>query len=490
MDVTTKATGEIQTIALNPFQRALGRMITIDIHADKDPGQANRDLAGDVFWNLYQSNPEFIDPVPEERKLNRGLVDYMSQSPTWESNHQATSGSMFESALTAGFMYQHLTQDDTIKKILDKQREAEEARKQAEAQQAAADALRQAGNDQKANDAQKGADQSKAKADGLSQAAQKQLDKLTQSPKGEAIRAAINQASKDDTEKTTAMMTGWGMEPDAVTPSNMEEITRQLKEIQQQGNAIEEITKLMGRVKGIAVSVRKSKIIPSGTILEGGSTRNLLNIFSSEKALLRPDVNPLVRAQAVGDYADHGLLGMIEGQSEIKEGDLVIAVDESGSMDGPRYIRAKAIALGIAQAAAENDQEYHIFSFSSGVGGEVKSSQSWMEHIGWAAHRLNGGTNFSKALDRAADIIEALKVPERADILFITDGEAGVDDKVKRRIQELKEAFGTRLVVLAVEVNHQYTDLPNLSTKVIDISDNSNLDSVAGELADALIRTE
>jgi hypothetical protein len=492
MSIQTKATGKESTIDLDSFDRALGRMIDLNLAIDKDPGEVNKDLAADAFWECFKPEAQAVENIPEGRELNRTLLDWLKSSQTWQSEHNLTSGSIFTSALAAGLLYQGLTQDDVIAAALKKQEEAEKARKEAEAAQAAADALQKAGQEKAAAAMQARADDQNKKASDLQGQAQAAIEKYTGSEQGQGAKGLINQKAKEETQKAVDTMTGWGSDPATVAPGDVKEVLDSLKNIQSKGRTLEQITTLMGRVKGLSMKTRSKKTRHTGTIVKDGYTQDLTHVFPGELALLRPDVHPLLRAQKMGEYADRGLIGMIEG------------TEASGSMQSgspSRIVKAKALALGIAQAGHANGQEYKVFSFSGGfsynqtgnataIGASVDSSQDWIKHIDWASSFMGGGTNYDAALNHAMDVLETLSEPENADIVLITDGEAGIDEGTKRRFAEVKERLGTRLIGLMVgsDIAGRYDDLPNMAAALLKMDDFENLDGITEKLTTALDR--
>lgn len=489
--IKTKATTDGEnTVELTGYDRALGRLVDLSLDVDKDPGQVNLDLASDAFWECFKSESNPVEEIPQSHQLNRTILDWLKSSNTWTEQHSLTSGSLFTSAVTAGLLYQGLTQDEVIQAAMKKQAEAEKAREESEAAQAAADALKQAGKAAEAAEMQKLSDKMGKKASDLQGAAQAAVENYAGTQQGQASRSLINQEAKKGTDEATGMMTGWGSEPSNVAPGDVGQVMDQLKSIKNQGNQINQITALMGRVKGLSMKTRSKKVKRTGTIVKDGYTQDLTHVFPSELALLRPDVHPLLRAQKMGEYADRGLLGMIEGTESVKEGDVVMAVDESSSMRGMRIIKAKALALGMAQAAKENGQGYHLFSFATGLGGGVNSNEDWLKHVAWAGEFMNGGTSFDLALTRAMDQIETLSDPENTDIVIITDGESGISPEVVRRYEELKERCGTRLIGLMVgsDITGRYSQLPQMATTTITIGDYEDLDSATVSLTEALER--
>jgi len=106
-------------------------------------------------------------------------------------------------------------------------------------------------------------------------------------------------------------------------------------------------------------------------------------------------------------------------------GDIVVCIDESGSMAGERIAWAKAVALVLLEHAIMNNRSHAMVRFSL--------PEEFVTHIftkenyttdnifDFAESFLCGGTDFETPLSEAAALIEN-KGFENADLMFITDG--------------------------------------------------------------------
>lgn len=489
-----KALPEVSTLQLGPMHRALGRLIDLDPGDTSEPlGQVQRDLAADAFFEYFQADAQARDPLPESRSINRRLLDWAKEGANWKAGKEMCTGNLLTSSVSAGLLYQLLSQDEAVQEALKKEQEAQEAAAQAAQQQAMADALEQAGDPAAAGHARQKAQAAQAAAQAAQAAADQTLDDFLPGQRAQAVRAQAIQEAKHEAAEVQALATGWGLEPGSISAQDVKPILETLRS--DYAGVIEDITRAMGRVKGVAMNVKAKKVRKSGVIVQDGYTQRLPNIFPGELAMLRPDF-PVLQAQKFGEFADRGLIGMVEGDSTEHEGDLIIAVDESGSMQGDRQIRAKALALGIAQAAKETTgQNFNLFGFDDRVldTEPITQEADWQALIQWAARCSGGGTSFDNALEHALDILDSLQErAENADLCIITDGEADCHPPVARRYLEARERYGCRLILLNVNSpNAQlYRNFSQIVTTNLGVSDQDDLDRIAQTLTEAFERPE
>lgn len=493
----TKATGIDNVVQLSSYERALGRMVDIETGATQPDTAGLRDLVGDCFWACYKPEVTLKDPVPAGREFNATMLKWLQGSPAWESTRATTLAGIFPSAMSAGLLYQGLINDETIKEAMQKEKEAEkaaqaaeEAAKEAAAQKAAADATGDPALQQAAQNAAQKAAQAQAQAGQKKAAAQAQLEQTLGKKHADAVRGTILQQANEKTEKAVDMMTGWGLEPGTLTAGDSAKVLDTLKRLDQKNTGwIAKITELMGRVKGTALQAKAKQTHTSGVVYSDGFTSKLHNIFPSELALLRPDSNPLLRATQMASYADHGLIGLIEGTQSEKQGDMLIFCDESGSMRGLPVLRAKALSLGIGQAAKEGGQEYQIFSFGDRIFHGVNSSQGIPAHMEWAGKFADdSGTDFNAVIDAAIQYIENLPEGRResCDVVVITDGGSSIRDEVAARFRELQKVLGTRLVGVLVQV--QSNGLASVTDRVIHVTNDEEIAQVTEKMVEAMAR--
>jgi len=478
---TVNALPQVSTLKLSPGQRATGRLTTLPLN-QRPSGQAQSDLAGDIFFEMYASSPSRLEEPPGERATNRALLDWVRETHGWEQSRASTVGNLPAAMTASAFMFDHLSNDETIQEALKKQEEAEEASQEAKRQQTAANALsgRSRTGDPEmqaaARAAQQAADKANASAQAAAQAAQQMVEDMKEKPLQHAKMAAAARGAATEAKDAAEAAAGWGMGPGSLIQQDPKVAQEFLKNNR---GRIAQIARLAGRMRGFALQAKRDKA-PTGIVpKKAGLTQDLTRVFPTELALLRPDAPAMLRAQKMAEFAEVGVLGYRpEGDAE-KRGPFVAAVDVSPSMHGGRDLVAKAVALGVAQTAAQDGRPYILFAFASDKDTMtmVTSEDNWNKHIAWASNSQSGGTDFDLALKTTINHLTELgRQGHNADALFISDGEAGVSEATKAEWEGFTADTGARLFYVPVG-RSWYDDIETMADKVVNLAD---LDEATG----------
>jgi uncharacterized protein with von Willebrand factor type A (vWA) domain len=485
-----KALPTISTLKLSSPQRAIGRLAELALNGRPD-GPAQEDLAGDAFYEMYLSDPQTAVEVAPERATNRALLNWMKSTHGWEAGRASTTANMPAAMTAASLMWNHLTNDETIKEALDKQEEASRAAQEARAKQTAADALQHAAdatNDDAlktaANRMRAEAQAAQATAAAGAQAAQAMIEKAQASPYKNAAMAAAARKVAQEAKETAEAAAGWGMGPGSAVHSDPAAAIEFLRA--NSGN-IRRIARLAGRMRGFAMQARRERSRRGHVPASAGMTQDLTRAFPTELALLRPDAPPILRAEKMAQFVEAGLLGYLPTADAEKRGTFVGAVDVSPSMHGSREIVAKAIALGVAQVAKQDGRPYILFAFASDADTItwVTSDDNWQSHLNWASASQRGGTDFDMALDETMKRVKELgKKAKGTDALFISDGEAGVSGPTAAAWNAFRQETGARLFYVPVNRYGGLIDIEVLADRVVKIGelDETTGAGLAGEL--------
>jgi uncharacterized protein with von Willebrand factor type A (vWA) domain len=181
-----------------------------------------------------------------------------------------------------------------------------------------------------------------------------------------------------------------------------------------------------------------------------------------------------MRALQVCRLLTEGLTGFVPAGDGEESGPFVGAIDFSPSMWGQSLVVAKAVGLGLAMTARELGREYILFCFASDESAikVVTSKDGWRDHLEFCQSKTSGGTDFNMALDFAMEEIHNLNQPEKADIMFLSDGEGSLNDDMIEAWEYWKEELGTRLFYVPCDASGNAGNLP----------DYFNLDEVADEV--------
>ena len=138
---------------------------------------------------------------------------------------------------------------------------------------------------------------------------------------------------------------------------------------------------------------------------------------------------------------------------------MVLCVDESGSMGGNRHDVARALSVAMVNLMAKDKRNTTIIGYNYGIrnvhtfNGKYKTMRVNGQAMGWGTgiHHLasvgcGGGTDFDPALRRSLGVIEK---EERADLIFLTDGDASVSRSLIDRLETAKKK-GLRVTTILI----------------------------------------
>lgn len=141
----------------------------------------------------------------------------------------------------------------------------------------------------------------------------------------------------------------------------------------------------------------------------------------------------------------------VEGTEHNKRGPLVVALDESGSMDGDRDIWAKAAMTALTRLAWNDRRPVKVVHFSTATRTHELRPGNYAALQRAQLTFLNGGTLTGAALSVAADEVEAWRRHgvQGADVVLISDG---TDNPAScaAALERLRSS-GVRLFGVAVE---------------------------------------
>lgn len=514
----TTASPKIPIHLLTTGKRVIGREVEIEMDdVPLSSLDSTRDLAGEVFWEYYSPSTPMKEDIPDERIINGKLLEWLKESPSWESSRMGSMGNSLISSISAHFLTMYLMSDDVIKEAMRGQEELEEQKQVAESMNDKADQEEKKSQEAQNNGEQEKADEMKRNAENLRKKAQKaqdkanaikqevekEFEKLNQSSFSEAIRShAIKKAQKEGNEvKSVLESLGWDNEKSENI--SVQDVKR-LSEFGQRGIG-KKFAELFGRARKVALSHKNKKQDWNGIVFEAGYTRKVDKMFPSEKAALHPNANPIIRAIKISQFCQRGLMGMMEGKPQKSHGSFIAAIDDSGSMrDNDKSLIAKALNLGLCEAAKENDQKYICFRFSSDGDGTptITDQTEPSERLKWLLDHIGGGTSFELALKYAMDCIEQLEEEERpmTDIIITTDGMSWISKEAIARYNRMRDMYGTRLIELYIPSRYNYywsgnqnneSGLKDITSHRIVIPDDKiNIDEITEQLSTILETTQ
>ena len=217
---------------------------------------------------------------------------------------------------------------------------------------------------------------------------------------------------------------------------------------------LKQIALLAGRFKRIAASKRRSRVRHGADELadiEQGA--DLGRLLPSE--LLKLSL-PKLRAPFMRSYVERATIQyQLVGNEPLGKGPLVVLLDKSGSMDGPRDVWATAVALALLDQAQCERRTFALLGFEARVKFEavVKPSEALPEDGLFVS--CGGGTEIAVAVSRGLEIIRthpgALK---KADLVLVTDG--GSDASAAGALRESAAALGVTILGLGIGVEREW----------------------------------
>ncbi|PKM80634.1 MAG: hypothetical protein CVU89_12935 [Firmicutes bacterium HGW-Firmicutes-14] len=228
---------------------------------------------------------------------------------------------------------------------------------------------------------------------------------------------------------------------------------------------LKRLAEKVGRLREVREQ-RKGRAVPEDIAeVTGIDYGNDLSLVVPEEWL--DYFHPVKRAGFRKRYADESLcLYDIKGKRRKGRGSLIICLDNSGSMQGPKEETSKAVAIALMEIAAAQKRDFILIMFGGPDDDlrvfEVPKGKCTTEQlIEIGEHFLcSAGTDFEKPLQEAVQYLEKDKYQE-GDIVFITDGVCNVSPGFLAGYKDKKKAMQFRTI--AVLVNYG-----NISTAPVE----------------------
>lgn len=197
--------------------------------------------------------------------------------------------------------------------------------------------------------------------------------------------------------------------------------------------------------------------------------------------------HPLLRRDVHRRFVERQLLQYgLRGDDDRGRGPMVICLDGSGSMRGPKELWAKALALTLVEEARRQRRACRAIVFSAGhplfvrdlvarkpgrkpadglapttpaprattlAQADARRPLALDALIELAEHFPGGGTEFEAPLARALEALAESRY-KRGDIVFVTDGEAGLGRAFEEHFAAEKARLGFRVIGVLVDVGH------------------------------------
>jgi len=435
----------------------------------------------DVWASLFKAEPQKLDPCPEHLVLNKTLLEQAEQTSEWAELRQRTKLDEFASAVATVALSEKL-HEDMPPEVAQRQKEEAALRERLQ---------RLLSRKETAEDIAKDAQQPQARRDKAAQIAE-QLDRAAKQrvpgyqkavselqaamqKHEEAVRVAVRGAAKaaqEEVKQAGQWAEGFGTQPGSFQRMPLGE-AMQLANRLHAAPKLKEIAEKAGRMVRLALHKQATKTkhgVDEVVDLETGNS--LERAVPAELVKL---ADPLTEDDFYKRYTEGQLVQYrMEGKEKEGRGPLIIAIDNSGSMEGEKEIWAKAFALGLLTIARKQRRKFALINFASTTecavhsfllkSGEQPALLEALEEF------FNGGTDFEPPISEAVKLIEKEQAAKKADLVFITDGDAEVSDQFITALKNDKQRLGFSIFSVVVACRDTAT-VERFSNEVVKLED-------------------
>lgn len=270
-----------------------------------------------------------------------------------------------------------------------------------------------------------------------------------------AMKGAFNTAI-DSAEQMDSLSTAWGLDPGTLQrmpPEQRIELARRLN-----NEKFRRIAELFGPMHRMAFAEQMRKTIHSrDEIYDIEIGNDLSRVLPIELLSIK---HPVLRKDFYRRFYEGQLLQyQLRGEEKLAKGAVIVCEDGSGSMSGEREIWAKAVCLTFLQIAKSQNRSFYGLHF----GGprtlrefdfRDTSKISVEQVIDFASTFFGGGTDFHTPLARSLDILrEEFDATGKvsADIVFVTDGQCGLNEKFIEEFKAEQERMQFRVYGVIID---------------------------------------
>jgi len=213
---------------------------------------------------------------------------------------------------------------------------------------------------------------------------------------------------------------------------------------------LKKLAQRVGRLKEVK-ELRRGPTIPEDSIeVQGINYGNDLGLVIPEEWV--DYFNPDKRVVFQKKFADESLcLFDVQGKHGKGAGSLIICLDNSGSMQGPKEETAKAIAMALMEIAMAKHRNFVLIMFG-GPEDDMKIFEIPLGHCTFDQlieigeyFLCSAGTDFEKPLNEALKYLEKDKYPD-GDIIFITDGVCQISPDFRQKYDSQKKSKQFRTI--------------------------------------------
>lgn len=249
---------------------------------------------------------------------------------------------------------------------------------------------------------------------------------------------------------TINSINSWGLDDGKLTAESYDEkvmVSGQLRKLRK----VRDISEMTGRFRASASKLQKKQTKEMGMEMYGVEIGNEIHrVLPSEKMLLS---NERTKKSFLKKYTQRELLSYKYRNNRIQsKGPIICCIDTSTSMEGELEVWSKSIALTLLDIARKQKRDFVAIIFSYKVGAIIEFNKNRVEPkkiYDLATMFFGSGTNFVEPLTESLRLLNSYRY-KYADIIFITDGEAPLDEDFIEKFNENKEKKEFRMITVNV----------------------------------------
>jgi uncharacterized protein with von Willebrand factor type A (vWA) domain len=235
---------------------------------------------------------------------------------------------------------------------------------------------------------------------------------------------------------------------------------------------VERIARLAGRMYVTLCGAHATKVHGvAGEVYAVEQGNDVARLLPAETVLLTDPQLEIVALERIASR--RAAQYAVRGTTKKSKGPLVLALDESGSMQGIRNEWAKAAAVALARVASEEQRPVAVVHYATSAVDQFVRPNDTTAVVKMILHFLSGGTAIGLALGVAVDQVKTLaqKGHLGADIVLVTDG-IDEDKEAQRKSVEAALNIGARLWTVAIECSiAEDSPLRNKAAQYTELND-------------------
>jgi uncharacterized protein with von Willebrand factor type A (vWA) domain len=453
-------------------------------------------LSEDIFNSLYKYNADLRDEedIQARSQFNHKLMSEAMESDEYQNLRKMTKFDMMSSAIATEVMQgQAMEKIQSFKEAYRQQQQTGQTTPGGDAGQLI-DTLNKMNGVQSQIDALQGlksAGHKLTRRQAMDLAALKQdyndlVEEFENNTSGQqqlnqGARQAVSSATKSAAAEVTEVqdiVESWGLGSGDHSSKLPLDVRKKAIERVRRSGRLKGLTDLIGRFRAMALKKKKRPVKNGNTIKTITTGRKIEDTLPSERMKLG---HPAMKRDFLRRMTQNQLLIYErEDQKAVGQGPLIVCQDKSGSTSGTIDDWSTALVLATLEIAQKEKRDFAYIPFDDKVL-QTKDIQAGtldpQDVLDIAEMPASGGTNFMLPLERALKALDDSRYA-KADILFVTDGQAGVSpeflERFKKKQQEKNFYVSTVLINIGGPASNAIVN--TFSDSVTTISDLADLD--------------